>query len=307
MIGGAAFVFPKVGDAGLEGGLQLQIAPFNGGGAAVSTNVAGRRFWGDFSPRARISFVALPGRYYGRGMATTADGYVASSPRRYDGALGLAWSFAPAFEVSADWLGAYQRDVSSAFLAAAALQEGAVEGAYTGVRVELLHDTRDRRVATTSGHLARIWVEEWVVQAGQGSTRTRLGASLSQLVSFGESVLAFHAEGAWAGGDRAYLTSFQLGGGDLLRGYAPGRFRGEAMAAAAAEFRRPLFSALSMAVFAEAGRVWADGAPPGTVLAADAGFSLRWGLPPDRLMKLRVDIARGRDQTTTYVLFGDPF
>jgi outer membrane translocation and assembly module TamA len=242
-------------------------------------------------------------------MATSQDVYVASSPRRWEGAAGIAWSPAPAFELSVDWLGADQRDVSTAFLDAAAVQEGLVDGLYSGAHLELLDDTRDRRVAASSGHLGRIWVEEWFIQAGQGSTRTRVGASLTQLFSLGSTrVLALHAEGAWAGGDRAYLTSFPLGGADLLRGYSPGRFRGDAMAAAAAEFRRSLFSALSIAAFAEAGRVWAEGAPPGgTVFAADVGFSLRWGLPPDRLMKIRLDFARGRDAFTTYVAFGDAF
>lgn len=309
MLGGAAFVFPRQGDAGLEGGLQLQVAPFNGAGAAVAINVADRHLWGDFWPLARASFVSLPGRYYGRGMATNANVYVGSSPRRFDGALGIAWAPASAFELAVEWLGADQRDVSHAFLDTAALQEGSIEGVYSGGRIGLVSDTRDRRIAPTSGHLAQIWAEQWFVQAGQSSPRSRLGASVTQMYPIGsQRVLAVHAEGAWAGGDRAYLTSFQLGGADLLRGYAPGRFRGDAMAAAAAELRRSLFSHLSMALFAEAGRVWADGAPPGgTVLAVDGGASLRWGLPPDRLMKIRLDFARGRDSFTTYVAFGDPF
>lgn len=308
MIGGAAFVFPREGDRGLEGGLQVEVAPFNGAGALVSTSAAARRLWGDWWPRARLSFLSLPGRYYGRGMGTLPDAYVANSPRRFEGAAGIAWSPAEGLEFGADWLGAEQRDVSAAFRAAAASDEGLVGGVYSGGRIEAVHDTRDRRVASNSGHLARIWAEEWFAQAGQSSARTRMGASVSQMIPVRKSVLALHAEGAWSTGDRAYLTSFQLGGADLLRGYAPGRFRGDAMAAAAAELRRPIVSALSVALFAEAGRVWADGAPPGgTLIAADAGFSVRWALPPDRLLKLRFDIARGRDQTTTYVAFGDPF
>ncbi len=309
IVGGALFAAPKVGGAGLEAALQARFAPLNGGGGAVSVGAEQRRAWDSLWPRARAAFSSLPGSYFGRGMATDPGASVPRSPRRFDAALGLVWSPASALELSAEALVADLRDASSAFLAAAAPQEGGIEGWYAGGRLELVLDRRDARRAPTSGLLSRAWLEEWPLQAGQRAPRTRLGAAATGLLPvFTGAVLALHIEGAWSAGADAFLTTFELGGANLLRGYAPGRFRGDALAGAAAELRLPLWPSLSTALFAEAGRAWAASAlPGGTALAADAGLSARWALPPDQVVQLRFDVARGRDQTSVYVSFGEPF
>lgn len=99
-----------------------------------------------------------------------------------------------------------------------------------------------------------------------------------------------------------------LGGADLLRGYLNNRFRGDAFTAATGELRIPIWSFISGAAFTEAGRVFLlEGEDDGPAIGMTSGFGLRFGLPPDGLIKLRFDAGFARDGWGLFFKFGEAF
>jgi len=121
------------------------------------------------------------------------------------------------------------------------------------------------------------------------------------------SVLALRADGGTSAGGRNYATNYAIGGADLLRGYYSNRFRGEHFAAGTAELRWPIVGPLSGAAFGDIGRVWAAGDVHPRILAYSGGGGLRFGIPPDRLVRLRFDLGFAPDQWGLFFKFNEAF
>jgi outer membrane protein assembly factor BamA len=91
-----------------------------------------------------------------------------------------------------------------------------------------------------------------------------------------------------------------------VRGYYSNRFRGQHYAAATAELRFPLIAAFSGVVFGDAGHVWAINHESSRI-AETGGFGLRYGLLPDRQIRLRLDVGFGHDQWGVFFKFNEAF
>ena len=306
---GAAYFFYPYKPRGLRGTVQAYFSPTQMRGYAEMETTAVRQF-GVVSPKIWLRANTLRERYYGVGMQTDPDVYVKTEPVRLDAALGVVVAASNEVSIGADVRGGHVHDNRAADVESlVARREGRVEGLFGGVRFELSHDTRDNTFSTRYGGKEVIWSETYGVQGGSNSLRQRIGVSVVRFTTLWapDLILALRAEGGASVGERNYATEYTLGGSDLLRGYYSNRFRGDHYAAGSAEIRWPIFGPLSGATFGDVGRVWLTDYSNLGRFAASGGGGIRFGLPPDRLVRLRLDAGFAPDQWGIFFKFNEAF
>jgi predicted amidohydrolase YtcJ len=307
LVGGAYFFFPYA-PRGLRGSLQA-FGSISQGRGFVEGEFIDMRGAGRVSPRLWLRANTLEERYYGVGMGTVPNAYVETDPVRVEGSLGATLSLSRTFAVAVDVRGGGIHDGKAAQIEAFTQgAEGPVDGAFAGARAELAHDTRDSLFATRRGGREILWSETYAVEASRRAFRQLAGLTLTRFIPLRapDLILALRAQAATSLGERSYATDYALGGAEVLRGYYTNRFRGDRMVAGAAELRVPLLGPLSAVGFGELGRIWAKGSDQGGV-GRSAGFGVRYGLPPDRLVRLRLDAGFAADQWGIFFKFGEAF
>ncbi len=78
-------------------------------------------------------------------------------------------------------------------------------------------------------------------------------------------------------------------------------------AAGSAEIRMPILGPFAAVAFGDVGKVWLDGGDSSGQLGRSGGFGLRFGLPPDRLIRLRFDFGFAPDQWGLFFRFNEAF
>lgn len=121
-------------------------------------------------------------------------------------------------------------------------------------------------------------------------------------------VLAWQAYICAADGNPPFFLQCQVGPNSLLRGYSFGEYRGDAMAAAQAEYRWAVHPRWIIAAFAGVAQV----APRFGDFNFDqnlysGGVGLRFVVEPKNRVTLRVDYAVGEDEDAVYVSVGEAF
>jgi outer membrane protein assembly factor BamA len=243
-------------------------------------------------------------------MNTSPDAFAVTKPLRLDVNAGASVPLRRGLELGVHALFTQLSDDGAADIVALDPQEARrLNGSTAGIRVELVHDDRDNPYATRYGGRRVLWTETYGLQADHGAWRQRTGLTLTQFFPLRapDFVLALRGEAAFSNGERAYVTDFALGGADFLRGYYSNRFRGDIYAAATAEVRFPIVWYFSGAAFGEMGRVWASDTAGGPLVAYAGGAGIRFGLPPDRLVRLRFDVAFSPDQWGLFFKFNESF
>lgn len=307
LVGGAYFFFPYA-PRGLRGSLQA-FGSISQARVFVEGQIVDMRGAGRVSPRLWLRANTLQERYYGVGMGTVPSTYVQTDPVRVDGALGATLSLSPTFVMGVDVRGGGIHDGQAAQIEAfTGGAEGPVAGAFAGARAELAHDTRDSLFATRRGGREVLWTESYAVEASRRAFRQLAGLTLTRFIPLRapDLILALRVQAATSFGERSYATDYAMGGADMLRGYYTNRFRGDQLVAAAAELRIPLIGPFSAVGFGELGRIWANGSDQGGV-GRSAGFGVRYGLPPDRLVRLRLDAGFAPDQWGIFFKFDEAF
>lgn len=177
-----------------------------------------------------------------------------------------------------------------------------------GPGVNLTHDLRDNTLSSKSGCYSEINFSYFPEKLSrrqstedfwQSQIDLRAFKTINTRYTFAGRLGAFYSEK-----DPTYLFRYSLGGAETLRGYYGNRFRGKKGYLAQAEARIMLDKTVSLVLFADAGDITDSGFSP---VKTDYGFGFRVGLPPDHLMKLRVDIGIGKDQGGLFVTFGEAF
>jgi outer membrane protein assembly factor BamA len=98
-----------------------------------------------------------------------------------------------------------------------------------------------------------------------------------------KSTLTFHDNGQVI----PFYMQPTLGGGEDLRGYRPFRFRGDNLFVASAEYRWEVFSGLDMALFADAGKVFAPRSDFNLDhLESDVGFGFRFNVRNQTFLRI---------------------
>ncbi len=117
-------------------------------------------------------------------------------------------------------------------------------------------------------------------------------------------IVATHISAGHIFGDATYPFRFRLGGDDTLRGFLSNRFRGSNFYLGQVETRYPLWRFISGVGFFEGGSAFDTGFP-GPQWAYGGG--LRFALPPDFLIKLRLDVGFSKDQHGLFFGFSEAY
>lgn len=177
--------------------------------------------------------------------------------------------------------------------------------------VGLIADSRDHILAPTDGNLITLNVSRAARGALSdfGYTRWRVDARRYQSLS-GDHVLAGQVLMLGVQGTAPFDQLALVGGNDIMRGYARGRYRDRWMLAAQTEYRTPVSRRMGAVVFAGAGVV----APSAGDLFADRvllpsyGVGGRFQLDARQRSAVRVDYGRGRDGASgLYIGFNQAF
>jgi len=288
------------------------------GGGYVSVNGQAEVFAGleYYTPRNALrltvdSYVArYPNKFFGIGPdASNEEDYVPFECE-LDGAVGFFVSpglyLGPRLRLFGSWM--QQRAADGALI------QGAVAGsdgtAVVGPGVRLSWDTRDSSVAPTRGvsmDVSSSW--SFVAFGGSSYPSMSLDARLFHSPFPGRKVvLAGQLYAAWSGGAPPFQELPRLGGDELMRGYYDGRYRDNALVAAQAEVRIPVWWRFGLAVFGSAGQVAHD--PLSFRLEKtrfSGGAGLRFVVDESSGASLRADVTVGADGADFYFNLGEAF
>lgn len=197
--------------------------------------------------------------------------------------------------------------------AGGALAGGGVPGAgawiLAGFGPQLAWDTRDGVFFPRSGSFVELGLAWYPVWTGGDAGARQLKLNARRYLGLGASqVLAFQGGFDFAWGDLPFAYLPSLGGSNVLRGYYQGRHRDQAMAAAQAEYRFPVWKRLGGAAFAGLGKVGPDPASlGGERLRSAGGGGLRVRLNREGV-NLRCDLAFDREaEASMYITFMEAF
>ena len=100
-----------------------------------------------------------------------------------------------------------------------------------------------------------------------------------------------------------------VGGGDMFRGYARGRYRDQRLAAAQIEYRSPIVHRVGVVAFGGAGSIASDwSALSDARLLPTYGAGVRVQIDPRQRTAVRIDYGRGRDSSSgLYIGFNQAF
>ena len=309
ILGGALFVNPFRSD-GVYANLIVNTAPQQ----SFTMFAEGSVQWGitpELSPRLSFELDQFSEAYCGSGMATRADHSIDTIPFEIDVQPGLLYHLTDEIDLTFDGLYSYRADEAVEQIEAmGSLGEGPIEGHAAGAGFAILHNTRDTLFSPRRGGMREVWLDSWLLQGNELSLLGRMGARVSQFIPLyaPSLILALRAEAGLSIGEHSYTTNFAIGGDEILRGYYDNRFRGHYYAALGTELRFPIWFFISGVAFAETGMVFLDDVEPQWEdVAVVGGGGLRFGLPPDFLIKLRFDVGFGRDQWGLFFAFDEAF
>ncbi len=187
---------------------------------------------------------------------------------------------------------------------------GAAGGQTLEWTLGLLNDTRDHLYAPGRGHLVQVGYTRSTPQIVSDFRYGRLRLDARGYRDLGRSnVLAAHVLVVAVDGQAPFDRLALVGGSDIMRGYALGRYRSRSLAAAQAEYRSPLSHRLGAVLFAGAG-ISGVGT---TALAQQAvlstyGAGVRFQIDSVQRTSVRADYGRGRDGAAgLYIGFNQAF
>jgi hypothetical protein len=171
----------------------------------------------------------------------------------------------------------------------------------------LQYDTRDSEFYPRAGLLVDATASVSRDSIGADLDYERYDAALNHYLPLGEkSVLASRVATQYTSGRTPFFLYPAFGKGADLRGYQMGAYRDRFLIAAQSEYRHRFTERIGAVAFGGVGSVAPDFAGwEETLWSAGAGF--RWVIAPKNNISLRVDIARGRDETVYYVGVGEAF
>lgn len=257
-----------------------------------------------------LLFFHFPDRFYGIGNdqpLSTSEGYTSQV---ISVLVGGEQEVAPGFRVGL--MGWVRRERLSDLEADGILAGGGLPGTtrhlVVGPGAYVRWDTRDDLFYPSRGYFARLSWMHFDPAYGSDFRFGRGGIDLRSFWSLGwEQVLAFQLQGLVVSGDAPFQLYPEIGGSELLRGYAQGRYKDRLMAALQAEYRLWVWGPVGFTLFG----ALADVQPAFRRLASDpfiasggAGFRF---LMNEQGVNFRVDYGWGRDGGALYVSVGEAF
>lgn len=118
-------------------------------------------------------------------------------------------------------------------------------------------------------------------------------------------IFAARVRGGYSSGNVPFSERYSLGGASTIRGYESGYHRGDAMVLGNVELRVPIDKNISFVAFYDIGKTWMRGSSfSDTPWMKSPGIGIRLKTP---LGNVRVDVARGDDETEFHFGFGEMF
>lgn len=170
-------------------------------------------------------------------------------------------------------------------------------------------DTRDSTYYPRSGVALDAGIDVYFGALGSEVSFNRYAVNYRQYLTLRKrDVLAWQGYLCAAGGDPPFFLQCQVGPMSLLRGYSFGEHRGNAMAAAQAEYRWQLRPRWILAAFAGAAQVGPEfGSFDLDENLYAGGVGLRFVVEPKNGVTLRIDYGIGNDEGALYVSVGEAF
>lgn len=279
----------------------------------VRARVEGERWSSGNSRRlgGLLQWQKFPLPYYGIGDQTLESAEEIYTPKGVEG------QFAVQQRVRGSWYatgGVRHLDQGITPDTVGELKHGVVTGSQGGKISEftagLMTDTRDNLFSPRHGRIVQVSYGRSVSglwsDFGYGTLRAD---SRTYRAIATEHVIATHVQVVGVDGDAPFDQLALVGGGDIMRGYARGRYRDRWLLAAQGEYRSPVRKRLGGVLFAGAG-VSAPGPDElsGRTILPTYGAGLRVELDKRQRTGVRADYARGRDGASgLYIGFNQAF
>ena len=169
-------------------------------------------------------------------------------------------------------------------------------------------DSRDNLFAPRIGSFVQATVALSDNVFGADYSFSRYTGDARRYAKVGRGVIAAQAYLEATGGHAPFDQLSLVGSGNVMRGYARGRYRDRQLVAAQVEYRAPLVGRLGVAAFAGGGTV----APTMSKLASSTilpsfGGGARWLLLPKQGTTIRVDYGVGKGSSGLYIAFNEAF
>ena len=173
----------------------------------------------------------------------------------------------------------------------------------------LQHDLRDNTFNPAKGHLFDFTAAFQEPAFGSDLTYQKYETAYNYYLGLsGPSVLAMRASGCYATGDVPFFDLCLLGAKSDIRGYGVGRYQDRTLLSGQVEYRRGLYKKFGGVVFGGVAQVAEDFHDfNGSDWLPGVGVGLRYLVSEDNKLNLRLDVARGRDETTVYMSVGEAF
>lgn len=260
---------------------------------------------------ALLAWQKFPLPYYGIGDATAEGDKEIFTPKGIEAIAGIQQ------RVRGRWYatgGVRLVDQSITPDTMGVLRQGTLTGNDGGRLVELsvgaLVDSRDNLFAPRRGTFAQLTYTRNDKALGSPFQydRVRLDARHYRTLT-GTHIVAAQLLLLGVGGDAPFDQLPLVGGGDIMRGYARGRYRDQRLAAAQVEYRSPLIHRVGIVAFAGAGtiaREW-DALTDARLLPSYGG-GIRVQIDQQQRTAVRVDYGLGRDRASgLYIGFNQAY
>ena len=175
-------------------------------------------------------------------------------------------------------------------------------GTTRSITLEHVTDTRDNVYEPTMGARASISTE-FAGLGGDFNYQKVILGDTHYLKAGRAQVFVLRGQYGISHGTISEYSQFRLGGQDTIRGYREDQFRGTRMALASLEYRFPIVSKVTGALFADYGGAWSDGFMP-EKLHGSIGVGLGLNTP---IGPLRLDYGRGSQGGRVHFRVGGTF
>ncbi len=180
------------------------------------------------------------------------------------------------------------------------------ESSYGTLSAGAIYDSRNNDFAPTAGYFGKLsYLSSPVELANQDDPENTSGylAELRAFYSFSENIQS--ATRFYAGNKDGNIWDFELGGDSQLRGYEGGRFVADSFQSLQQEIRFPVWNSIKGVAFVEGAEFEFQS---DNYQALTSGAGLRFFLPPDQTIAVRVDLAfTDRGESNLFVNFNHAF
>ena len=175
-------------------------------------------------------------------------------------------------------------------------------GTTRSITFEHVTDTRDNVYEPTTGARASLSAE-FAGLGGDFNYQKFILGDAHYLKAGRSQVFVLRGQYGVSHGSISEYSQFRMGGQDTIRGYREDQFRGTRMALASLEYRFPIVSKVTGALFTDYGGAWSDGFMP-EKMHGSVGIGLGLNTP---IGPLRLDYGRGSQGGRVHFRVGGTF